>query len=43
MEEEANGTEAELSNEAQLGLQKPVEAFKESYDWIVKCLEVLQK
>ncbi|KAL8163525.1 UNVERIFIED_CONTAM: Archaemetzincin-2 [Gekko kuhli] len=43
MEEEANGTEAELSNEAQLGLRKPVEAFKESYDWIVKCLEVLQK
>ncbi|XP_048347773.1 archaemetzincin-2 [Sphaerodactylus townsendi] len=43
MEEESNGTEAELSSEAQLGFQKPVEAFKESYDWIVKCLEVLQK
>ncbi|XP_061471600.1 archaemetzincin-2 isoform X2 [Rhineura floridana] len=43
MEEEATGTEEGLSNEARSGLQKPVEAFKESYDWIAKCLEVLQK
>ncbi|XP_053231350.1 archaemetzincin-2 isoform X3 [Podarcis raffonei] len=43
MEEEATGTEEGLSSEARPSLQKPLEAFKESYDWISKCLEVLQK
>ncbi|XP_062976117.1 archaemetzincin-2 [Elgaria multicarinata webbii] len=43
IEEEANRTEAGLSSEARSGLQKPVEEFKESYDWITKCLDLLQK
>ncbi|XP_044305458.1 archaemetzincin-2 isoform X2 [Varanus komodoensis] len=43
IEEDTNETEAGLSNEARSGLKKPVEAFKESYDWIAKCLDLLEK
>nr|XP_020662109.1 archaemetzincin-2 isoform X3 [Pogona vitticeps] len=43
IEDGVNETEAGLSNDGRAALQKPVEAFKESYDWIVKCLHVLQK
>ncbi|XP_066469866.1 archaemetzincin-2 isoform X2 [Tiliqua scincoides] len=43
MEDETSGTKPELCDGASLGLQKPVATFKESYDWIAKCLDVLQK
>uniref|UniRef100_A0A8D0H115 Uncharacterized protein n=1 Tax=Sphenodon punctatus TaxID=8508 RepID=A0A8D0H115_SPHPU len=42
MDEGASRTEAELSNEAKLGLQEPVEVFKEGREWLQKCLDVLQ-
>ncbi|XP_020662105.3 archaemetzincin-2 [Pogona vitticeps] len=43
IEDGVNETEAGLNSDGRAALQKPVEAFKESYDWIVKCLHVLQK
>ncbi|XP_042305665.1 archaemetzincin-2 [Sceloporus undulatus] len=43
IEEEVNETEEGISNSPISGLQKPVEAFKESCDWIVKCLDILEK
>uniref|UniRef100_A0A8D0BZD0 Archaemetzincin-2 n=1 Tax=Salvator merianae TaxID=96440 RepID=A0A8D0BZD0_SALMN len=43
MEEEENTPEADLSNQASSGLQKPVKAFQQSYDWVAKCLDILQQ
>nr|XP_006110625.1 archaemetzincin-2 isoform X1 [Pelodiscus sinensis] len=43
MDEDGNGMEAELRNEAKMGLLKPIEAFKECREWVLKCLDVLQK
>lgn len=43
MDEDSSGIDAELGNEAKMGLLKPVEAFKECREWVLKCLDVLQK
>ncbi|XP_007421676.2 archaemetzincin-2 isoform X1 [Python bivittatus] len=43
IEDETNGTEEGHSSKARGGLPKPVEAFTESYELLVKCLNVLQK
>ncbi|XP_044839840.1 archaemetzincin-2 isoform X3 [Mauremys mutica] len=43
MDEDRSGMDAELRNEAKMGLLKPVEAFKECQKWVLKCLDVLQK
>ncbi|XP_032653091.1 archaemetzincin-2 isoform X2 [Chelonoidis abingdonii] len=43
MDEDDSGMDAEFRNEAKMGLLKPVEAFKEYREWVLKCLDVLQK
>ncbi|XP_006273060.2 archaemetzincin-2 isoform X1 [Alligator mississippiensis] len=43
MDDVGSGTEAEFGHAAEVGLPKPVEAFKECREWVVKCLDVLQK
>ncbi|XP_060544793.1 archaemetzincin-2 isoform X3 [Pantherophis guttatus] len=43
IEDKANGTEEGHSSEASGGLPKPVESFTESYEMLMKCLDVLQK
>ncbi|XP_058026395.1 archaemetzincin-2 isoform X1 [Ahaetulla prasina] len=43
IEDKTNGTEEGHSSEARGGLPKPVESFTESYEMLMKCLDVLQK